>query len=435
MTGPSSSSGMPMTVGVVGVGYVGLSTALGMTALGHPVLAADIDRGRVDALSAGRVVVAEPGMESLLADALAADRIRFVHVDEAFSADVVFVCVPTPQGAQGAASLTLLRAAIDMLAPQLADDAVVVVKSTVPAGTCAQVQSWLRDGGCAASVVANPEFLREGRAMDDFFAPDRVVIGGDDVESIARVASLFSTIETNVIVTDWATAELSKQASNAYLATRLSFVNGLAQLADAVGADIDLLTAVLGADSRIGPAFLTPGPGWGGACLPKDTAALVALGRSHGVELHVANSAIAANAAQQAHVADLVRREAGRSLAGKRVAVWGLTFKAGTDDLRDSPSLSLVAILVAEGATVVAFDPSVDIDAAIDGVVIAANALDACVGADVLVVATEWPEFAGVDAAAIAAGMAGDAIVDARNCLDSRRLRDAGLRYVSLGRR
>jgi UDPglucose 6-dehydrogenase len=434
MTGGSASADVARTVGIVGVGYVGLSTALGMAALGHHVIAADIDADRVEALNAGRVVIAEPGMESILADALAADRIRFVGADEGFTADVVFLCVPTPQGAQGAANLSLLRAAVDGLG-SLADEAVVVVKSTVPAGTCVQVQSWLRDRGCGASVVSNPEFLREGRAMADFFAPDRIVIGGEDADSIDRVAALFGSIATNLIVTDWATAELSKQASNAYLASRLSFINGLAQLADAVGADIDLLASVLGADPRIGPSFLQPGPGWGGACLPKDTAALVALGRSHGVELHVANAAIAANAAQQAHVAELVRRELDGGLPGRRIAVWGLSFKAGTDDRRDSPALALVAIFNAEGASVAAFDPSVDVDAVIDGVEMASSAIDACNDADVLVVATEWAEFRDVDPRLVATAMTGRVIVDVRNCLDARDIRAAGLRYVSLGRR
>ena len=420
-------------IGVVGCGYVGISTALGLHTLGFDVTALDVDPIRIDALCSGDPVIEESGLVEVLAAALDSGGLRFATGTELGGVDVVFLCVPTPLGVRGAADLSILRNVVDAMSGSLADDVVLVVKSTVPAGTCAQVEEMLRERGCGAAVVSNPEFLREGRAMADFFAPDRIVIGGPDAAAVAKVAALYAALDARIITTDWATAELSKQAANAYLASRVSFVNGLAQLANAVGAEVDTLLEALGADSRIGPHFLKPGPGWGGACLPKDTAAIVALGRSHGVELHIANAAVIANASHQGYVAELIRSSAGGSLRNRTVAVWGLAFKAGTGDLRDSPALALIAMLLVEGAIVRGYDPTVAPEHLLEGVSVCSSAIDACTGSDVLVVATEWREFAEIDFVEIASVMNGRAVVDARNCLPADAVRAAGLDYTSLG--
>jgi UDPglucose 6-dehydrogenase len=353
-------------------------------------------------------------------------------------ADVVFLCVPTPQGEDGSADLSYIEAAAAEIASVLRPGAVVVNKSTVPVGSTKVVERVLRRDDVA--VVSNPEFLREGTAVSDFLHPDRVVIGAADHTAAERVAALYRGVDAPIIVTDPASAETIKYAANGFLAMKISFVNAVAAMCEAVGADVADVVAGIGADRRIGSAFLQPGPGWGGSCFPKDSRALVRIAEDHGYDFSMMRGVIEVNDEQRRRVVDKVRRAAG-GLDGVTVGVLGLTFKAGTDDLRESPSLAVIDELVREGSNVRAYDPTVappitDHRATVlAGIELCATAMDAVRGADVVVVLTEWPELASVDLVAMSAAMRGDGLVDARNLLDPADARRAGLRYDGIGRR
>ncbi|NIH81158.1 UDP-glucose dehydrogenase family protein [Amycolatopsis viridis] len=412
-------------VGIAGAGYVGLTTAACLAALGHDVLCAEVDESKVARLSRGEVTLAEPDLAPLVRDGLAAGRLRFTpDVRAAGAREFVFACVPTPTGPDGTADLGALEAVLAAIRP--APDTVLVVKSTVPVGTCARIA-----GTTGIAVVSNPEFLREGHAVHDFRHPDRVVLGGDE-HAVDRVAALYADLGAPIVRTGHAGAELGKYASNAFLALKLSYVNLLARLCERTGADIDAVTRTMGLDERIGPHFLRPGPGWGGSCLPKDTRALVASAAGAGVDLTVLRAAIEANDRQYDHVAARIRDAAGGSLDGARIGLFGLAFKAGTGDLRDSPALAVAGRLAAAGATLTGYDPAVTADTGpvqrVDDPVLAAK------GARVLVVLTEWPEFARLDWSQLAAVAEGDVVVDMRNVLDPAAVRGSGLRLVRLGR-
>ncbi len=367
-----------------------------------------------------------------VADGLRSGRLSFVLGAAAAvpGAEFAVLCVPTPQGLDGAADLSYLEGAAEEIKDLLDDDAVVINKSTVPVGSTKVVERVLRRPDVA--VVSNPEFLREGSAVHDFFHPDRIVIGADDRGAAMKVASLYLGIPAPLIVTDPATAELIKYAANAFLATKLSFINAIAALSEHVGADVADVVTGIGSDKRIGQDFLKPGPGWGGSCLPKDTAALVHMAEEAGYDFSLLRGVIEVNDEQRDRVVDKVRAAAGGSLAGARIAAWGLTFKARTDDLRESPALAVIRQLQAEGADVVAYDPTVT--APLDGVGFAADPYAACEGAQVLVVLTEWDDFRWLDPAKVKAAMAGRAIVDARNLLDPGEVRRAGFTYTGVGR-
>jgi UDPglucose 6-dehydrogenase len=319
---------------------------------------------------------------------------------------------------------------VDELAGELGEGDLFVIKSTVPPGTVASLRTRLADLGSSARIVSHPEVLREGRAVPDFLNPDRIVIGAWDQADADRVASLYADLDTLVIKTDPTSSEMIKYANNSYLASRLTFVNTLANVCEAVGADILDVIEGLGSDHRIGPHFLQPGPGYGGSCFPKDTSALIAVAEDAGYDFQLLRAVITADDEQRRRVAAKVRLAAGGGLRGRKVAMWGIAFKAGTDDVRESPALRIAALLQEEGAEVVAYDP----EASTQSVGIAATALEAVDGADVLLVATEWPEFAEVDLAEVASRMRGHRIVDARNLLDPKQVRKVGLDYWGLGR-
>lgn len=432
-------------VGVVGAGYVGLTTAACLAHLGHRVACADIDEARIVRLRRGEIPIVEAGLAEIVMAGLESGRLDFVVGAEAAAdgADVVFLCVPTPQGADGGADLGFIETAAAQIAPVLAPGSLVVNKSTVPVGSTAAVEAVLRRTDVA--VVSNPEFLREGSAVHDCLHPDRIVIGADDRRAADRLAALYSAIDAPVIITDPASAETIKYAANGFLAMKISFVNAVAAMCEAVGANIDDVVAGIGSDPRIGPAFLRPGPGWGGSCFPKDSQALVKIAADYGYDFTMMKGVIDVNDQQRRRMVDKVRRavgaEPGHALTGVRVGVLGLTFKAGTDDLRDSPSLALIDDLLAAGAAVRAHDPTVgsvptprqaEVLPAID---IVDKALDAAQGAQVLVVATEWPEYAELDLSEVAAVMAGDAtVVDTRNLLNPSAVTAVGLGYDGVGR-
>jgi UDPglucose 6-dehydrogenase len=342
--------------------------------------------------------------------------------------------VPTPQRADGSVDLSFIEAAAREMARSLPTAALVVNKSTVPVGSTHVVERVLeRDD---VEVVSNPEFLREGSAVEDFLHPDRIVIGSDDHDAAERVASFYSGVEAPVLITDPASAETIKYAANAFLATKLSFVNALAAVCEGVGADIGDVVLGLGHDRRIGHEYLQPGPGWGGSCFPKDTRALLRIAESGGYDFRFLGGVIAANEEQFGRVVEKVRKMVGGDLDGRTVAVWGLTFKAGTDDMRDSPALAVIDRLLADGATVQAFDPTVTSHRGIlqEQVEVGSDPLAVCEDADVLLVLTEWDEFTGIDPADVAGRMAGRAIVDARNLVDRDVWVGHGFDYRGIGR-
>jgi len=422
-------------IAVIGTGYVGLTTGACFSRLGHTVVCADVDESKIARLRGGEIPIHEPGLEEIVRDGVQAGRLTFTtDVNEAVAnAQFAYLCVPTPQGADGSADLTYLVAAAEQIAPYLPSEAVVVNKSTVPVGSTRTVEQAL--GRSDLFVVSNPEFLREGSAVHDFLNPDRIVIGSDDQGAAIRVASLYLNVPAPVMVTDPASAETIKYASNAFLAMKLSYVNAIAALCEAVGADADDVMLGMGYDSRIGNKFLRPGPGWGGSCFPKDTKALHFLSAQAGYSFDLLDAVLEINDAQFERVTAKIASVAGGSLEGARIAVWGLTFKANTDDRRDSPAIEIVRRLVAGGAVVRAYDPTVKGDLPeVDGVQVADDAYAACEGATVLAVLTEWDEFKWVDLDKVAATMADRRIVDARNLLDRGALLRRDFVHEGIGR-
>jgi UDPglucose 6-dehydrogenase len=401
---------------IVGLGYVGLTTALGLAKIGHSVVGVEIDPERISSLRAGKLPIFEPGLDSELVNSLQTGRLELTSSIEAAAGEsqVFFICVPTPQDDSGAAELKYVVAAIRQIVDCAPTDSVIVVKSTVPVGTGEMLRSSI--DRTDIFFASNPEFLREGSALMDFMEPDRIVVGADTPEVAETILSLYANIDALKVSTSVKSAELIKYAANAYLASRLSFVNDLAALCEKVGANVDDVVSGMGSDSRIGSRFLQPGPGWGGSCFPKDTRALVSAAKSHGVNLGIVGAAIESNDNAFSRVVTRLKSLLGDELAGKNIAVWGLAFKANTDDTRDSPSLEIIKRLLSEGSTVTAFDP---IASAPDweGLTQAGSAAAAASGADALLVVTEWSEFSKEDPKETANVMKGSVVLDTRRIL------------------
>ena len=443
---------------VVGTGYVGLTTGACLASLGHEVVCADIDSAKVERLRRGVVDIVEPGLSELVAEQTSAGRLSFVvgnsaaleSFEEGLAPEVVFLCVPTPMGAGGVADLRAVESVMEEVGASLAPGTVVVNKSTVPVGTAARTAEMLERDDVA--VVSNPEFLREGAAVKDFLGPDRIVVGSDNQDAAERVAALYARLGAPTVLTDAASAELMKYAANCFLAMKLSYVNAMAELCERVGADIADVTEGIGYDRRIGQAFLSPGPGWGGSCLPKDTHALLQVADAADFEFRLLRATIDTNTRQRQRIVDKVRlavtgKRTG-SLSRVRLCLLGLTFKAGTDDLRDSPALAIAALLRQAGADLVGFDPAfvegpeamkfrdgVPAPSEIEGVPLAADAASAAEGAEAVLVLTEWPQFRSLDWSVMAAAMKRPLVIDTRNLVDPALLRRAGLTAVGLGRR
>jgi len=424
------------TVGVIGVGYVGLVTAACLAELGHHVVCRDIAPERVAMLQRGEVPIHEPGVPELLQRN--AERLTFtLDMEDVFrDARIAIICVDTPPTASGDADLSRVEAVIAAL-PASAEGAVLVMKSTVPVGTGNRVRSELDARGRQdVGYVSNPEFLREGSAVADFRQPDRVVVGGDRPEDVERVARLYQDLNAPILTTDIASAEMIKLASNAFLATKISFVNEIANVCERVGADVEEVARGMGMDSRIGQSFLRPGIGYGGSCFPKDVTALKQLAGNTGYSFQLLASVIEVNELQKRRVIGKLQDRLG-SLRGRRVALLGLAFKPHTDDMREASSIVLASRLIAEGASVVAFDPVAAERARgvlPESVEIAGSMLAAVTDADAVVIVTEWPEFRAVLSAEVHAAMRGPLIVDGRNLLDPNEAVAAGFTYVPIGR-
>ncbi|MEI7593248.1 MAG: UDP-glucose/GDP-mannose dehydrogenase family protein [Actinomycetes bacterium] len=423
-------------IAIIGTGYVGLTTGACFAHLGHTVVCADIDAAKVESLSRGEIPILEAGLEELVREGIDSGRLRFVHgaANALAGSEFVYLCVPTPQGEDGSADLSYIEAAAREIAPGLTPESIVINKSTVPVGSTRKVEHAL--GRSDVFVVSNPEFLREGSAVSDFLHPDRVVIGSDDQSAAIRVAALYIGVAAPFMVTDPASAETIKYASNAFLATKLSFVNAVAAVCEAVGADVTDVVLGMGYDKRIGHEFLRPGPGWGGSCFPKDVQALLYIAREAGYDFDLLKGVVTANHEQFERTTEKIISLADGSVDGKVVGVWGLSFKANTDDLRESPSLEIVKRLIAAGATVQGYDPSVTTSLEqLPDLTIVGDAYEACDGAHVLAVLTEWDEFKWVDLDRVATLMASTCVVDARNLLDRAALTRRGFTYSGIGRR
>lgn len=423
-----------METAVIGAGYVGLVQGAGLAALGHRVRVGERSEAKLRILESGQVPIYEPDLDRLIADGLASGLLSFhrSNVEAVEHARVVFIAVPTPPAEDGSADTTIVEAVVAEIGPALQPGTLVVMKSTVPVGSAARFQDMLDEAGAGATVLSNPEFLREGSAVADFFHPDRIVVGTRSQAAAEVMIELYRGLDAPVVVTDPISSEMIKYGANAYLAARITFANAMANLCESVGADARDVLLGMGYDRRIGFHFFNPGPGYGGSCFPKDTKALVAIAEQGGYDFSLLKGVIGVNEQQRARMVDKARDALGGTLRGATVGLWGLAFKAGTDDVRESPAVDLADRMAAEGATVRAYDPKVE--AEIASVERVPDAISAAKDADLLVIATEWSEFRSVDLRAVRDAMRGAAIVDARNMLDRKAVERLGMTYSGVGR-
>ena len=419
-------------IGVFGAGWVGLVTGACFAELGHNVIIRDIVQPRIEALSAGRVPFHEPGLAELVERNR--ERLMFtVDAADLAAARLMFVCVGTPPTYSGDADLSSVWMVVDEL-PQPEERAILVMKSTVPVGTGEKVRAALDSRGLAhVGYVSNPEFLSEGTAVEDVLHPDRVVVGGFTEADTETVAALYDPLEAPVVRTDVASAEMIKLASNAFLMTRISFINEIANVCEATGADVVKVAEGIGLDQRLGPHFLRAGIGWGGSCFPKDGIALKQLASNSGYHFQLLNAVIEVNELQKRRVVGKLEKHLGK-LRGKTIALLGLAFKPNTDDLREAPSLVLASRLLAEGAEVRTWDPVADARRLLQGVTFCDSVLDTVTGADAAVIVTEWDELRGLASPEVRAAMSRPVIIDGRNLLDPEAARAAGFTYEGIGR-
>ncbi|MBA52127.1 MAG: UDP-glucose 6-dehydrogenase [Acidimicrobiaceae bacterium] len=423
------------TVAVIGAGYVGLTTAACLAHIGHNVTCADVDETKIAQLNNGEIPIHEARLPELVQEGVSKQLLKFVvgAQQAVTTSDFVFLCLPTPQGEEGRADIGAVLEVVDEISEIIPPQTIIINKSTVPIGTNASIQATIQRND--VSIVSNPEFLREGVAVTDFLQPDRIVIGALDKEASGRVAALYREIDAPIIEVDLASAETIKYATNSFLATKVSFVNGLAAVCEAVGADIEAVTRGLGSDQRIGSRFLQPGPGWGGSCFPKDMQALVRIATDAGYEFDLLKAVIEANEQQFDRIVNKAELLLNQDLSGKNLALLGLTFKAHTDDIRNSPAIEVAQRIAAKGATVTAYDPTVKSEAGIpQEIQIATTVEQAVTDSDLVLVLTEWPEFTRANWASLISLMNGPRVVDARNVLDRKEMIELGYLYDDLGR-
>ena len=436
-----------MRVTMIGTGYVGLVSGACFADFGHTVVCVDKDPSKIERLNRGEIPIFEPGLDQLVADNVKAGRLSFaVDGSQAIrDAEIVFIAVGTPtRRGDGHADLSYVYAAAEEIAGLIEDFTVIVTKSTVPVGTGDEVEAIMRRANPDAqfAVVSNPEFLREGAAIEDFKRPDRVVIGVEDPRAREVMAELYRPLSLNefpVVYTSRRTSELIKYAGNGFLAMKITFINEIADLCEKVGADVQQVAKGIGLDGRIGSKFLNPGPGYGGSCFPKDTIALVRTAQQYGAPVRLIETTVEVNDARKLAMAEKIRTAMvgpGGDIAGKTVAVLGLTFKPNTDDMRDSPSLAIIPALQAMGARVTAFDPEGMKEAGhlLQDVAFAGGPYEAATGADAVVILTEWNQFRALDLLRLRGLMARPLMIDLRNVYRAQEIRAAGFDYVGVGK-
>lgn len=432
-----------MKIAVVGTGYVGLVTGTCFAETGNDVTCVDIDSDKVEKLSNGQITIYEPGLEKLFLRNLREERLRFTTslADGIRDATIIFLALPTPPGGDGSADLKYILGVADDLGKILNDYKIIIDKSTVPVGTADKVlKAIAKNYKGEFDVVSNPEFLREGVAVEDFMKPDRVVIGTESERARKILNELYSPFVRQgnpVIFMDERSAELTKYAANSFLATKISFMNEIAQLCERVGADVDMVRRGIGSDDRIGKRFLFPGIGYGGSCFPKDVQALAKSSKEAGYDFKILNAVMQVNETQKLHLLPKVRKYFNGNLSGKRFAVWGLAFKPNTDDIREAPALYMINELLAEGVKICAYDPEAMSNAKNvlgDRINFAENQYECLEGADALIIATEWNEFRTPNFLKIVTGLKNKVIFDGRNLFETEAIRELGFYYESIGR-
>jgi UDPglucose 6-dehydrogenase len=432
-----------MKITVIGTGYVGLVTGTCFAETGNKVTCVDIDKAKVDKLSSGQITIYEPGLEKIFLRNTKEGRLVFTtNLEEVLEAsDIIFLALPTPPGADGSADLKYVLGVADQMGKLMKSYKVVVNKSTVPVGTADKVREAIaKNYKGAFDVVSNPEFLREGVAVDDFMKPDRVVIGTKSEQAKKVMTELYAPFVRQgnpLIFMDERSSELTKYAANSFLATKISFMNEIAQLCERMGADVDMVRRGIGSDDRIGKRFLFPGIGYGGSCFPKDVQALVKSSNEVNYDFEILKAVEKVNALQKLHLVNKINTYFKNDLQGKKIALWGLAFKPNTDDIRDAPAIDMINALTAAGATITAYDPEAmpNVKNKIgDKIKYATNQYEALAAADILVIATEWSEFRTPDFEIIEKELPSKVIFDGRNLFDVAKMKEMGYHYESIGR-
>ena len=432
-----------MIIAVIGTGYVGLVTGAGLADFGNEVICVDVDVRKIDALREGRIPIYEPGLDVIVERNVEDDRLRFTtDLPSAIAeARAIFIAVGTPPLPDGSPDMRYVRQVAESIAEHMNGPKLIITKSTVPIGTGQMIDEIVKASGTPhkASIVSNPEFLREGSAIEDFMRPDRVVIGTSDPESVELMKEIYAplhSLEVPFVVTNVESSEMIKYAANGFLATKISFINEVAILCERVGANVQDVAKGIGLDSRIGPKFLQAGPGFGGSCFPKDTSAVADIARNHGYRFEIIEAVMSVNQAIKERMIDKVAHAMGGDVSGRTIGILGLAFKPETDDMRDSPSLPLIKGLQRAGAIIRAYDPESMENARdmFEDITYCDDAYQTAEGADALVIVTEWNEFRALNLSRIRSLLRNQVIIDLRNIYDPRRMAQEGFRYVSVGR-
>lgn len=431
-----------MKIAFIGTGYVGLVSGIMMSHLGHVVSCIDTNPKKITQLKQYKSPIFEPGLDNYLKKYGNTKRLNFMlEYNETISdTEAVFITVGTPPKSDGSADLSYIYEAVEMTTKYTNKDCVIVIKSTVPPGTCQAIKQFMKSKGITINIASNPEFLREGNAIEDFLKPDRIIIGTDSEKTLQIMRNIYQPLSNQrikILESDLCTAELIKYASNTFLANKITFINETADLCEVIGADIKLLSEGVGLDKRIGKDFLNAGPGFGGSCFPKDILALQHLAKSVNSEFLILDAIIKANTSRPMQIVNKIANILGGNLTGKKLSFWGLTYKAGTDDLRSSPAIELINILQQQKADIVAYDPKgmSNVKKYFDNLKCSNTAFAAAHKADAIIIATEWPEFKEFNYTELKSVLKSPIIIDLRNLLDPKKMKQYGFKYYSVGRR